>query len=195
MNHRSFRWNPAIVGLSLAMAGCGQAPTPTSPHAPDAHLTASHGRETPGRASTPASFRIQVRRPSGDDVGGLPLDLAKATLSNSCFRKELATTRHAQIVLMSLKPGEEIGREVHEHDQILVFVSGEGEYLLRETRGRLKAGGALVVSAGTPHNVINTGSVPLKLYTVYAPPEHAPGTVHRTKIEAEAAEALKHARP
>jgi mannose-6-phosphate isomerase-like protein (cupin superfamily) len=112
-------------------------------------------------------------------------DLAQA---NTFFRQEILTNQHSQIVLMNLQPGEDIGEEVHEVDQILFFVAGSGESVLNGDRGRVAANSLVVVPAGTSHNFINTGNGPLKLFTIYSPPEEEPGTVHKTRAEAMAAE-------
>lgn len=120
-------------------------------------------------------------------------NIAQATLGNPYFRKELYTTDRTQLVLMSIEAGDDIGRETHDLDQVLVFVSGKGTFKVGGQEGTVTAGDVVVVPAHTPHNFVNTGQDPLKLYTVYAPPEHAPGTLHRTKAEAEAAEAEEHA--
>lgn len=116
-----------------------------------------------------------------------------AAKANAFFRKVLHTAPNSQLVVMCLQPGEDIGAEVHDLDQILVFVEGEGEYHLNDSIGQVASGDAVVVPAGVHHNFTNTGDQPLKLYTVYAPPEHPPGTIHRTKAEADAAEAEHHA--
>jgi len=114
------------------------------------------------------------------------LDLAR---SNESFRREVVTGPGSQVVVMTIQPGEEIGEEVHEHgDQILLFVSGEGEAVLDGSRTAIGEGQLVLVPAGTRHNFRNTGSDALRLLTVYAPPEHPPGTVHGTKAEADAAE-------
>jgi mannose-6-phosphate isomerase-like protein (cupin superfamily) len=106
------------------------------------------------------------------------------------FRRVLFTGKHTQLVIMTIPPGGEIGQEVHEeNDQILTFVSGVGEALVAGETQQVAAGDLVVVPAGTEHNFTNTGPNPLVLYTVYGPPDHAPGTVHRTKEEADAAEA------
>lgn len=120
-------------------------------------------------------------------------NLVQAAMSNPHFRKELHTTERTQVVVMSIEPGDDIGAEVHDLDQILVFVSGEGEFCVGEQKGTVQAGDVVVVPAHAEHNFVNTGQEPLKLYTVYAPPEHAPGTLHRTKAEAAEAEAKEHA--
>lgn len=116
-------------------------------------------------------------------------DIAVLTERNADFRHVLYTARNLQLVLMTLRPGEEIGEEVHEdRDQFFRVETGEGEVWIDGARSRIKAETAMIVPAGARHNVKNTGSAPLKLYTIYAPPEHADGTVRTTKAEAEAAE-------
>ena len=120
------------------------------------------------------------------------VNIVQAALANPHFRKELYTTPLTQVVLMCVQPGDDIGLETHHLDQVLVFVAGACDSYLNGVRGHVVAGDLVVVPAGTEHNFVNTGDEPLRLYTVYAPPEHAPGTVHKTKAEAEAAEALEH---
>jgi mannose-6-phosphate isomerase-like protein (cupin superfamily) len=106
------------------------------------------------------------------------------------FRRVLWTGTHTQLVIMTIPPGGEIGEEVHpDTDQILTFVSGVGEARIAGKRKAVTDGDLVVVPAGTKHNFVNTGPNPLVLYTVYGPPEHADKTVHRTKDEADAAEA------
>ena len=117
------------------------------------------------------------------------IDLDRLVRENDDFRREVATAEHSQVVLMTIPVGEEIGEEVHDGiDQLLVFVEGQAEAVLERQSSRVRSGQAVLVPAGTRHNFVNAGDVPLRLYTVYAPPEHAPGTVHRTKAEADAAE-------
>ena len=121
-------------------------------------------------------------------------DILAAARENTDFRRVLATGDHSQIVVMTIEPDSEIGEEVHGHvDQVLVFVAGEGEAVIDGESGPVRPGHLTYVPAGTRHNFINKGDTPLKLYTVYAPPEHEPGTVHHTKAEADAAEAEHHA--
>ena len=116
-------------------------------------------------------------------------DIVALAQENKYFRQEVVTGTQSQVVLMSLPPGGEIGEEVHpDVDQVLVFVSGEGRAIMNGEQSAVVAQSLCFVPAGTTHNFINTGTSPLKLYTVYAPPEHAPGTVHQTKAEADAAE-------
>ena len=104
---------------------------------------------------------------------------------NRDFRKVLYTAANIQLVVMSLNPKEEIGVELHELDQFFRVEEGTGEALLEGLRTEISAGFAVLVPAGTKHNIINTGKVPLKLYTLYAPPNHREGVVHRTRADAE----------
>ncbi len=123
----------------------------------------------------------------------LDVDIVKLARGNDAFRREIATGEHSQVVAMTIPAGEEIGEEVHqENDQLLVFVDGEGEAVLEGKTSRVGPNDLVLVPAGTRHNFVNTGGGPLRLVTVYAPPEHAPGTVHQTKAEADAAEAAGH---
>ena len=116
--------------------------------------------------------------------------IATVAEQSADFRRVLWTGVHAQLVIMTIPPGGEIGEEVHEDtDQILTFVSGTGEAVVAGETRKVAQGDLVAVPAGTRHNFLNTGANPLVLYTVYAPPEHAEGTVHATKEEAEAAEA------
>ncbi len=115
--------------------------------------------------------------------------IATVAEQSADFRRVLWTGQHTQLVIMTIPPGKEIGEEVHEtNDQILTFVSGVCEAMIADERKTVSQGDLVVVPAGTKHNFINTGPNPLVLYTVYGPPEHPHGTVHRTKEEADAAE-------
>jgi mannose-6-phosphate isomerase-like protein (cupin superfamily) len=122
-------------------------------------------------------------------------DIEKLTEKNKYFRQVLYTGKYAQLVVMSLLPGEEIGNEVHHTvDQFFRIEEGEVKFVFNGSEEHLAhAGDAVIVPAGTYHNVINTSSKEsLKLYTIYSPPNHPDGTVHKTKAEAEAAEAAHH---
>ncbi len=115
------------------------------------------------------------------------------TIANENFRKVLYTAKFSQLVLMSLKPGEDIGEEVHTLDQFIRVEAGEGVAKLGEAEWPVKDGSAIVVPAGLNHNLINTSSTaPLKLYTVYSPPEHQDGIIRATKADAEATENEEH---
>lgn len=116
--------------------------------------------------------------------------IAELAAENPDFRKTVWTGKHAQIVLMTVPVGGEIGDEVHEHtDQILTFISGTGEADLSGETHSIEAGDQCAVPAGAQHNFRNTGDEPLVLYTIYSPPEHAADAHYATKAEADAAEA------
>jgi mannose-6-phosphate isomerase-like protein (cupin superfamily) len=117
---------------------------------------------------------------------GFVQDIEELAVTNDEFRRVLYTAKNCQLVVMSLKSGEEIGAEVHTLDQFFRVEEGNGEAVLDGARTAIRAGFALVVPAGANHNIINTGSVPLKLYTLYAPPNHRDGIVHHTRADAEA---------
>ena len=119
-------------------------------------------------------------------------DIHKLALENENFRTVVFTNEHSQVVLMSVKPGDDIGDEVHNVDQVLFFVKGQGKAVVGGQEHAISGGDMVDVPSGTRHNFINTGTEDLKLYTVYAPSEHAAGTIHKTKEEAEAAERSEH---
>lgn len=119
----------------------------------------------------------------------ISLDILRLAQENDAFRRVVDTRENCQVVLMTIPRGGEIGEEVHEGvDQLLLFVEGEGEAVVEGEREPIARNQLVVVPAGTRHNFVNTGAGPLRLVTVYAPPEHAPRTVHETKDEADAAE-------
>ena len=117
---------------------------------------------------------------------GFIQDIEGLAVKNDDFRRVLYTAKNCQLVVMALKPGEEIGAEVHTLDQFFRVEEGTGEVVLDGVRTTISAGFAIVVPAGSKHNLINTGTVPLKLYTLYAPPNHRDGVVHHTREGAEA---------
>jgi mannose-6-phosphate isomerase-like protein (cupin superfamily) len=117
---------------------------------------------------------------------GFVQNIEALTVKNNDFRQVLYTAQHCQLVVMSLKPHEEIGAEIHTLDQFFRVEEGAGEVVIDGVRTAVKAGFAIIVPAGAHHNIINSGSVPLKLYTLYAPPNHQDGVVHHTRKEAEA---------
>jgi mannose-6-phosphate isomerase-like protein (cupin superfamily) len=117
---------------------------------------------------------------------GFVQDIESITLKNDDFRRVLYTAKNCQLVVMALKPKEEIGAEAHKSDQFFRVEEGSGEAVLDGVRTTIRAGFAVVVPGGTNHNIINTGSVPLKLYTLYSPPNHRDGVVHHTREDAEA---------
>lgn len=117
---------------------------------------------------------------------GYVQDIESIATGNNDFRRVLYTARNCQLVVMSLKPQEDIGAEVHKLDQFFRVEAGRGEAELDGVRTTIQAGYAVIVPAGARHNIINTGSEPLKLYTLYAPPNHRDEVVHHTRADAEA---------
>ena len=116
-------------------------------------------------------------------------DIESLTLGNADFRRVIYTGKEMQLVLMTIPPGGEIGEEVHEdRDQFFRLEGGQGEVLIDGKTTKVEGDWAIIVPSGARHNVRNTGKEPLKLYTIYAPPEHRDGTVHRTKADAERSE-------
>ena len=119
---------------------------------------------------------------------GCVINIEQAALENEYFRKVLYTDERVQLVVMSLKPLEEIGEEVHALDQFIRIESGRGKAILDDVPHDIESEYAVLVPAGTKHNIVNTGDAEMKLYTVYAPPEHRDGVVHKTKADAMAGE-------
>jgi len=119
-------------------------------------------------------------------VNGFVQDIESVTLKNEAFRHVRYTAKNCQLVVMALKPKEEIGAEVHHLDQFFRVEEGTEEAVLDGVSTQIRAGFAVLVPAGANHNIMNTGTGPLKLYTVYAPPNHRDGVVHSTRAQAEA---------
>ena len=117
---------------------------------------------------------------------GYVQNIEDITVKNEDFRRVLYTAKNCQLVVMALKPKEEIGMELHQIDQFFREEEGTGETVLYGVCTEISAGFAMLIPAGTNHNIINTGTVPMKLYTLYAPPNHRDGIVHHTRAEAEA---------
>jgi mannose-6-phosphate isomerase-like protein (cupin superfamily) len=134
----------------------------------------------------PAFSQLLKSSTGGVATKGYVQNIEDITVKNEDFRRVLYTARNCQLVVMALKPKEEIGMEVHKLDQFFRVEEGSGEAVLDGVRTAIRAGFAVIVPAGTNHNIINTGSVPLKLYTLYAPPNHRDGVVHHTRAEAGA---------
>ncbi|MFA5927659.1 MAG: cupin domain-containing protein [Patescibacteria group bacterium] len=124
---------------------------------------------------------------------GYIANIEEETDMNDNFRKVLFTGPNSQLVVMSLKVGEDIGMEVHDKvDQFIRIEDGKGKAILDGEETGIESDWAVVIPAGTEHNIVNTGDGPLKLYTIYSPANHPEGTIHVTKAEAEAAEAAEH---
>ncbi|MBU2577504.1 cupin domain-containing protein [Patescibacteria group bacterium] len=128
-------------------------------------------------------------------MAGYVSNIEEKTLENNHFRHVLFTAPHSQLVLMALKPGEDIGLEVHDNvDQFFRVEEGVGKVVLNGEEQEIKDGSAVVVPAGTEHNIVNTSTEEtLKLYTIYSPPNHPDGTIHQTRKEAMEAEKEEHA--
>ena len=116
---------------------------------------------------------------------GYQTNIEKESLANEDFRRVLYTAKNCQLVVMSLKPGEDIGEEVHQLDQFIRVEQGSGKSVIDGVEHELEAGSAVIIPAGARHNIINGTESALKLYTVYAPPNHRDGIVHATKADAE----------
>jgi mannose-6-phosphate isomerase-like protein (cupin superfamily) len=157
-------------------------------------LVAGVGLARQADATSPAGATMATESKSvtkvkkgGAVMKGFVKDIEGLAVKNDDFRRVLYTAKHCQLVVMALKPKEEIGAEVHKTiDQFFRVEEGTGEAVLDGVRTPIQAGFAVVVPAGTNHNIINTGSVPLKLYTLYSPPNHRDGVVHHTRADAEA---------
>ena len=120
-----------------------------------------------------------------NNMTGYVINIEEKSLQNGYFREVLFTTNKSQLVVMALKPGEDIGMEVHsEHDQFIRIESGKGKAIMNGEEHEISDGSAVVIPAGTQHNIVNTSEVEMKLYTIYTPPEHKQGTIHKTKEEA-----------
>ncbi len=153
----------------------------------------SYNSKVPAWANIPAQNSGSGEQWNGfHDYGPEPLvfNIEEATIENSNFRTAVWTGEHLQLTLMSINAGDDIGPEMHPHvDQFLRVEAGEGLAMMGESsenlhyRHRVTDGYAILIPAGTYHNVINTGSTPLKMYSIYAPPQHPRGTIHVTKPE------------
>ena len=117
---------------------------------------------------------------------GYVINIEEAAKENNDFRRVLYTAKNSQLVLMNLKAGEEIGMEMHTLDQFFRVEKGEGKAVIDGVEHEIRDGSAIVVPAGNNHNIINTGSQEMKLYTIYSPPNHRDGVIHATKEIAEA---------
>jgi mannose-6-phosphate isomerase-like protein (cupin superfamily) len=117
---------------------------------------------------------------------GFVQDIEGLAIKNDDFRRVVYTAAHCQLVVMALKPKEEIGAENHKSDQFFRVEEGSGEAVINGVRTAIRKGFAVLVPGGANHNIINTGKVPMKLYTLYASPNHRDGVVHHTRQEAEA---------
>jgi len=144
--------------------------------------------------ATRAPWGAKLVEAGEDTMSGYSVNIEQTTLANDDFRRVLFTASHLQLVVMTLQVNEEIGQETHpDIDQFIRVEAGQGEAVLDGERHALSDGVAVVIPAGTEHNVVNTSPTePLRLYTIYSPPEHPDGTVNRTKRDADAYERARH---
>ena len=180
MIHRSLAILSSAGLLAVATA-CGQSSGTVE------KKTESTTRSSEGTVKT--TNETNGRRGAADGgmvMKGFVRDIEALAIKNEDFRQVLYTAKNCQLVVMALKPKEEIGAEVHKLDQFFRVEEGTGEAVLDGVRTAIQAGFAVLVPAGTKHNIINTSDSPLKLYTLYAPPNHRDGVVHHTRSEAEA---------
>ena len=164
----------SALALTLAILACSREPPRTVPRDESPIMTLI----LPGAAAG--------QNEKGVAMKGFVQDIEGLAIKNDEFRRVVYTATNCQLVVMSLKPKEEIGAEVHKLDQFFRVEEGSGEAVLNGVRTAIRAGFAVLVPAGTNHNIINTGTAPMKLYTLYAPPNHRDGVVHHTRHEAEA---------
>lgn len=141
--------------------------------------------QSPMKTLVPSAVAAGLNE-KGVAMKGFVQDIEGLAIKNDEFRRVVYTATHCQLVVMALKPKEEIGAETHKLDQFFRVEQGSGEAVLNGVRTAIRAGFAVLVPAGAKHNIINTGPVPMKLYTLYAPPNHRDGVVHHTRDEAEA---------
>lgn len=167
----------AAIALAFTIIACS-----TKSHGTDSALLNSMIAPATGRSANASDGYKEA----GPAMGGFAQDIQSLAVNNNEFRRVIYTAKHCQLVVMALKPKEEIGAEAHKLDQFFRVEEGTGESVLNGVRKPIRAGFAVLVSAGTSHNIINTGSVPMKLYSLYAPPNHRDGVVHHTRAEAEA---------
>jgi mannose-6-phosphate isomerase-like protein (cupin superfamily) len=172
-----------VVMPTLAGLGC------TSPTAASSDEKVE-ARSSPGalesRQNQGTSEPLEGRSSRGGSSSGLVTDIEKLTEQNSDFRHVIYTAKHSQLVVMALPPGEHIGAETHgDVDQFFRVEQGRGEALIGSKRASIGPGSALVIPAGTKHDVSNTSDKALKLYTIYSPPQHRDGVVHHTRADAE----------
>jgi len=177
--------------LALALAIWSPAQTQSAEPAEGKNMTKTKAMEDMKVQDAELTEPLASTVPVGQDKKGVAMkgfvqDIESLAIKNDEFRRVLYTAKNCQLVVMALKPKEEIGAEVHKLDQFFRVEEGSGEAVLDGVRTAICAGFAVVVPAGMKHNIINTGSVPLKLYTIYAPPNHRDGVVHHTRADAEA---------
>lgn len=171
----------AVAGIvsGLAAAGCER---------PGQHerVEANEPRDDSARLhSAQLGTKAVERSKEMRHAKGFVRNIETLSNENRDFRRVLYTAKNVQLVLMAIPPGDHIGLEVHDVDQFFRVETGKGEVVINDVRTPLEDGSAIVVPAGAQHDIVNTGTAPLKLYTLYAPPHHRDGVVHRTRADAE----------
>jgi mannose-6-phosphate isomerase-like protein (cupin superfamily) len=156
-----------MLAMELVIIPCSYADGASDKMASNAHA----GKTTNGKGVT---------------MKGYVQNIEELTVKNTDFRRVLYTTKQSQLVLMALNPKGEIGAEAHKSDQFFRVEEGSGETVIDGVRTAIQAGFAIIIPGGANHNIINTGTAPMKLYTIYSPPNHRNGVVHHTRAEAEA---------
>jgi mannose-6-phosphate isomerase-like protein (cupin superfamily) len=177
----------AAQNLRTQVASLAEYPNTDRPSGESAHR--DRERRECGHALPMSALARLVRPQEGVVKRGFVENIEDLTVNNNDFRRVIYTAHHMQLVLMSLGAGEDIGEEVHEaSDQFFRIETGTGEVWMNGVATAIKDGCAIVIPAGVRHNIKNTGRTSLKVYTLYAPPHHANGTVHATRADAEAAD-------
>ena len=171
----------AVAGIvsGLAATGCAK-PAQREP------IEANEARDDSARLqSAEVGTKPAARSKEMKNAKGFVQNIETLTKENRDFRRVVYTAKNAQLVLMAIPPGDHIGLEVHDVDQFFRVETGKGELVINDVRTPIEDGSAIVVPAGAQHDIVNTGTAPLKLYTLYAPPHHRDGTVHRTRADAD----------
>jgi mannose-6-phosphate isomerase-like protein (cupin superfamily) len=155
-----------LLAMALVIIPCSYADGASDKMASNAHAGKTNGK--------------------GVTMKGYVQNIEELTVKNTDFRRVLYTSKQSQLVLMALHPKGEIGAEAHKSDQFFRVEEGSGETVIDGVRTAIQAGFAIIIPGGANHNIINTGTVPMKLYTIYSPPNHRDGVIHHTRAEAEA---------
>jgi mannose-6-phosphate isomerase-like protein (cupin superfamily) len=168
-----------VLGVVALVTGCGgasaQPATPSSPGV--AELQGTQGTAPAGRADTPAATK----------PAPFQTNILQAARDNDAYRRLLFTGAKTQLALMTIPSGSDIGEEMHPHvEQVIFIASGQGKAILNGVESAIHAGDVVVATPGTRHDIVNTGAEPLRIYTVYSPPNHIAGRIHATKADAKA---------
>ncbi len=174
-------WNSAVVlGCMAVTTGCGGASA--QPAAPS---SAGGATEAQGAAAGAASAS-RPEAPAAASVAPFQTNILQAARSNDAYRRVVFTGAKSQLALMTIPSGSDIGMETHANVEQLIFIaSGQGKAVLNGAESVVRPGDVVVATPGTRHDIVNTGTEPLRIYTVYAPPNHIDGRVHQTKADAE----------